>query len=263
MPLRRWRRSTFAAREGHGSSPAMRLHTDLTPDAALGGFYGWLLTCLGQSVGFPTPKGGPASWTRPGRAVRVAGRPSSLRCARTQHPRSRRPHPRGVAPSGRGGGHAGRAVLADVSAPALYLVCSCTRACAPPASWRTSGASTGTTRRSRWIGRSTGRSPGGAGRTTGRGRARRREYGRPEPFRRTSSPAARSRPHRSSSSASTPSTRTGHLPARRWRGPTRTSRRRFVTHRRRPHGRWDGRETEVFVARIEDRVEALAPGFEA
>ncbi len=34
------------------------MHSDLTPETALSGFYGWLLCCLGQSVGFPVPEGG-------------------------------------------------------------------------------------------------------------------------------------------------------------------------------------------------------------
>jgi phytoene dehydrogenase-like protein len=40
------------------------LHTDLTPDSALGGFFGWLLCMLGQTYGFPVPAGGAGQLTR-------------------------------------------------------------------------------------------------------------------------------------------------------------------------------------------------------
>jgi phytoene dehydrogenase-like protein len=40
------------------------LHTDLTPDSALGGFFGWLLCMLGQTYGFPVPTGGAGQLTR-------------------------------------------------------------------------------------------------------------------------------------------------------------------------------------------------------
>jgi hypothetical protein len=34
------------------------LHTDVPPEAAGSGIFGWLLTMLGQDVGFPVPAGG-------------------------------------------------------------------------------------------------------------------------------------------------------------------------------------------------------------
>ena len=34
------------------------MHSDVPPDAAGSGFFGWLLAMLGQDVGFPVPRGG-------------------------------------------------------------------------------------------------------------------------------------------------------------------------------------------------------------
>jgi phytoene dehydrogenase-like protein len=39
------------------------LHADLSPEAPLSGFFGWLLCCLGQQYGFPVPEGGAAQLT--------------------------------------------------------------------------------------------------------------------------------------------------------------------------------------------------------
>jgi phytoene dehydrogenase-like protein len=63
LPVRR-----FAAERFRGDGAAMllagnTLHTDLTPDSTLGGFYGWLLAMLAQTVGFPVPEGGSGALT--------------------------------------------------------------------------------------------------------------------------------------------------------------------------------------------------------
>ena len=39
------------------------LHTDLSPEQAGSGVYGWLLAMLGQQVGWPVPRGGAQSIT--------------------------------------------------------------------------------------------------------------------------------------------------------------------------------------------------------
>lgn len=96
------------------------LHTDLSPESTGGGLFGWLLGGLGQQVGFPVPAGGAQSLTdalvrrlveRGGRiecGVRVTG--IEVRGGRA------------VAAVGVDGTRydARRAVLADVGAPALY-----------------------------------------------------------------------------------------------------------------------------------------------
>lgn len=80
LPVRR-----FAAERFSGEGAAMllagnTLHTDLSPDAVLGGFYGWLLAMLGQTVGFPVPKGGSGSLTA-ALVNRLRSRGGSLRCS--------------------------------------------------------------------------------------------------------------------------------------------------------------------------------------
>ena len=129
--LRLGRRAVTSVRQlgselfrGEGATLALAgcaLHTDLGPEQAGGGIYGWLLAMLGQQVGWPVPAGGAQRITdalverftaRGGRIecsapverVLVArGRALGVRCADGRDLRAR------------------RAVLADVPAPALLL----------------------------------------------------------------------------------------------------------------------------------------------
>ncbi|MEV4141861.1 NAD(P)/FAD-dependent oxidoreductase [Dactylosporangium sp. NPDC049742] len=97
----------------------LALHTDLAPDDAASGGFGWLLAMLGQQYGFPVPVGGAQQLTdalvrRLGRrgAIRTGamvdrvvvggGRALGVRCADGRLVRAR------------------RAVVADVPAPTLY-----------------------------------------------------------------------------------------------------------------------------------------------
>ena len=80
LPIRR-----FVAEHLSGEGAAMllagnTLHTDLSPDSALGGFYGWLLAMLGQTVGFPVPKGGSGALTK-ALVDRLSSRGGVLRCS--------------------------------------------------------------------------------------------------------------------------------------------------------------------------------------
>jgi len=109
----------------HGDGAALLLtgnamHSDLPPDAAGSGMFGWLLAMLGQDVGFPVPRGGAGELAGAlvrrarsmGAEVRTGAEVVSVRVV-----------------NGRAAGvvlrdgttvRARRAVLADVSAPALF-----------------------------------------------------------------------------------------------------------------------------------------------
>jgi phytoene dehydrogenase-like protein len=121
LPVRRLAEETF---HGEGASRLLAgnaLHTDLSPEATSSAFFGWLLASLGQDVGFPFPEGGAGRLTdalvarlkeRGGSFVTSArvdeivvrsGRAVAVRLAMGDEVDAR------------------RAVLADVSAPALYL----------------------------------------------------------------------------------------------------------------------------------------------
>ena len=120
LPVRRLADERF-----RGDGPGLLLsgnamHSDVPPDAAGSGIFGWLLTMLGQDVGFPVPEGGAGRLAaalrsraeQAGVQVRTAARVTEV-----------------VVSGGRATGirladgtllTARRAVLADVSAPALY-----------------------------------------------------------------------------------------------------------------------------------------------
>ncbi len=93
------------------------MHTDLGPDQAGGAAFGWLLSMLGQDVGYPVPEGGAGALTQA--LVRRLG--GVVECSR--------PVTKVVVAGGRALGvrdasggfvRARKAVLADVPAPALY-----------------------------------------------------------------------------------------------------------------------------------------------
>jgi phytoene dehydrogenase-like protein len=121
LPLRR-----MAEEEFQGAGAARLLggnasHADLAPEIAPSGGFGWLLTCLGQEHGFPAPEGGAGALTAAlVRRLRAAG--GEVRC---DAPVTRIEVRDGAATAVVVGGAeripAGRAVLADVIAPALYL----------------------------------------------------------------------------------------------------------------------------------------------
>jgi phytoene dehydrogenase-like protein len=58
VPLRRFGEEHFAGDHATLLFAGCALHADLTPEAAGSALLGWLLTCLGQQVGFPVPVGG-------------------------------------------------------------------------------------------------------------------------------------------------------------------------------------------------------------
>jgi phytoene dehydrogenase-like protein len=121
LPVRR-----LAAEEFTGTGAAMllagnTLHTDLGPEATLGGMFGWLLAMLGQSIGFPVPEGGSGALTA-ALVRRLESRGGRVECDTGAL--------RLIVHDGRAVGvrladgrevDARRAVLADVAAPILYL----------------------------------------------------------------------------------------------------------------------------------------------
>ncbi|WP_085916743.1 MULTISPECIES: phytoene desaturase family protein [Pseudonocardia] len=96
------------------------LHTDLGPDIAGSAAFGWLLSMLGQDVGFPVPEGGAGMITAAlmDRLVHRGGRVSCGRGVREVLVRGGRAV--GVRDEQGGPITARRAVLAAVAAPVLY-----------------------------------------------------------------------------------------------------------------------------------------------
>ncbi len=96
------------------------LHADLTPESTLSGFFGWLMCSLGQVNGFPVPEGGARSVTD-ALVARLQARGGTVTCgAAVEHIEVERGRAVGVRIAEGGTLRAGRAVLADVNAPMLY-----------------------------------------------------------------------------------------------------------------------------------------------
>lgn len=120
QPVRRYGEETFTGEAGPILFAGNALHADLPPDGAGSAIYGWLLSMLGHSVGFPVPVGGASALIdgmvrrmesygaqlRLGEPVAVVevegGAAVGVRLASGEHIRAR------------------KAVLADVGAPALF-----------------------------------------------------------------------------------------------------------------------------------------------
>ncbi|ANZ28591.1 FAD-dependent oxidoreductase (plasmid) [Rhodococcus sp. WB1] len=120
LPVRRFGHETFQGRGARILFAGSAVHSELGPDDAAGAMFGWLLTMLGQTVGFPVPEGGAGGITA-ALVRRLTDRGGVVECNREVT---------GIlVRNGRGIGvrdihgeqiRATRAVLADVAAPALY-----------------------------------------------------------------------------------------------------------------------------------------------
>lgn len=112
--------------EEFGGLPARLLlagcaaHTDLSPESAGSGFFGWFLAMLGQHHGFPVPRGGAQQLTH-ALVRRLESRGGEVACGqRVVGITVRRGRAASVVVAGGASYRVRRAVLADVSAPALY-----------------------------------------------------------------------------------------------------------------------------------------------
>ncbi|MFN2627488.1 MAG: phytoene desaturase family protein [Gaiellaceae bacterium] len=121
LPVRRLATEHFRG-EGAGRLLAGNaLHADLAPESALSAFYGWFLSSLGQDVGFPFPRGGAGQLTA-ALVRRLESLGGTITCnARVEQILVRRRRAVGVRLEGGEEVGARHAVLADVSAPSLYL----------------------------------------------------------------------------------------------------------------------------------------------
>jgi phytoene dehydrogenase-like protein len=120
LPARVLGHERFAGDGARALLAGSGLHTDLGPDQAGSGLFGWLLTMLGQDVGFPAPEGGAGALTD-ALVRRLADRGGEVHCGR---PVREVLVAGGVALGVRDAAgeavRARRAVLADVPAPVLY-----------------------------------------------------------------------------------------------------------------------------------------------
>ncbi|MFK4150054.1 phytoene desaturase family protein [Streptomyces sp. NPDC004065] len=120
LPVRRLGEEEFRGEGGRLLLAGNALHADLAPEAAGSGGFGWLMSMLGQSHGFPVPVGGSGSLTA-ALVRRLSARGGILRCGeRVERVVVRDGRAVGVRTAGGATVSARRAVLADVSVPALY-----------------------------------------------------------------------------------------------------------------------------------------------
>jgi phytoene dehydrogenase-like protein len=120
LPVRRLADESFRGGGGGRLLAGNALHADLLPEAPLGGFFGWFLCSLGQTVGFPFPEGGAGTLTQ-ALVRRLEAKGGRVTCnARVTEIVVRGGRAEGVR-STAGDVAARRAVLADVHAVALYL----------------------------------------------------------------------------------------------------------------------------------------------
>ncbi len=120
LPVRRMGEEWFGGEAAALLLGASALHADLPPESAGSGGLGFLLACLAQDVGFPVPEGGAGALTG-ALVARLRRRGGEVHCRREV---SRVVVRRGRAVAVRtadGDEIEARAVLANVSAPALYL----------------------------------------------------------------------------------------------------------------------------------------------
>ena len=121
LPARRMVEEEFEGEAARRLIAGHALHADFAPETAIGGFFGWMLSCLAQSVGFPVPEGGAGNLIT-ALVRRLETRGGEVRCGM--------PVRRVVVRDGRAVAvecadgtqiDATEAIIGDVAAPSLYL----------------------------------------------------------------------------------------------------------------------------------------------
>lgn len=120
LPVRRLGEEQFRGSDARLLLAGAALHAGLAPEATLSGFFGWLMCSLGQQVGFPVPEGGAGALSA-ALVQRLEERGGRVECnAPVVRVLLRDGAAVGVRLSGGEELAATRAVLADVDAPRLY-----------------------------------------------------------------------------------------------------------------------------------------------
>ncbi|MER8222136.1 NAD(P)/FAD-dependent oxidoreductase [Streptomyces sp. NPDC094143] len=120
LPVRRLGEEEFRGEGGRLLLAGNALHADLAPESAGSGGFGWLMAMLGQTYGFPVPEGGSGALTA-ALVRRLESRGGRVRCGqRVERIVVRGGRALGVRTAAGDAVRARRAVLADVSVPALY-----------------------------------------------------------------------------------------------------------------------------------------------
>ena len=121
LPVRRLAEEEFGGAGGGLLLAGNTLHTDLSPDTTAGGLFGWLLCSLGQQHGFPVPEGGAGRLTD-ALVRRLEARGGRVECGqRVAKVEVRAGRAVGAVTADGTAVPARRAVLADVTAPSLFL----------------------------------------------------------------------------------------------------------------------------------------------
>ncbi|WP_328744264.1 NAD(P)/FAD-dependent oxidoreductase [Streptomyces sp. NBC_00285] len=120
LPVRRMGEEEFHGQGGRLLLAGNALHADLAPESAGSGGFGWLMAMLGQTYGFPVPVGGSGALTD-ALTRRLEAKGGLIRCGqRVERIVVRGGRAVGVRTAAGDAVVARRAVLADVSVPALY-----------------------------------------------------------------------------------------------------------------------------------------------
>lgn len=120
VPVRRFVQERFGGAGAELLFAGNALHADLTPETAGSALFGWMLVAIGQQVGFPVPEGGAQAITD-ALVARFEARGGSVRCGQqVERVIVRDGRAAGVRVAGGGVVNARRAVLADCDVSVLY-----------------------------------------------------------------------------------------------------------------------------------------------